>query len=68
VRWNETVVGVVPTQIDYEDYREVSGSQMPFRWTMTWTGGQSTFELTDVQPNVAIDASRFARPSLTGSP
>lgn len=64
VRWNETAVGVVPTQIDYEDYREVSGSRMPFRWTVTWTGGQSTFELTDVQPNVPIDASRFARPTL----
>ena len=63
VRWNDTAVGVIPTQIDYEDYREVSGSRMPFRWTVTWTGGQSTFELSDVQPNVPIDASRFARPA-----
>ena len=63
VRWNDTAVGVIPTQTDYEDYREVSGSRMPFRWTVTWTGGQSTIELSDVQPNVPIDASRFARPS-----
>ena len=63
VRWNDTAVGVIPTQIDYEDYREVSGSQMPFRWIVTWTGGQSTIELSDVQPNVPIDASRFARPT-----
>lgn len=62
VRWNETAVGVIPTQIDYEDYREVSGTQMPFRWVVTWTGGQSTIELNDVRPNVPIDASRFARP------
>ena len=68
VRWNETAVGVIPTQTVYEDYREVSGSQMPFRWTVTWTGGQSIFELTDVQPNVPIDASRFARPTPAASP
>ena len=63
VRWNATDVGVVPTQIDYEDYREVSGIRMPFRWTVTWTGGQSTFELAEVRTNVPIDASRFARPT-----
>ena len=63
VRWTETTVGVIPTQTVYEDYREVAGTQMPFRWTVTWTGGQSTFELTDVQPNAPIDASRFARPT-----
>ena len=63
VRWNETAVGTIPTQIDYADYREVSGVQVPFRWIVTWTGGQSTFELSDVRPNVLIDESRFARPS-----
>ena len=63
VRWNDTAVGVIPTQTDYEDYREVSGSQMPFRWTVTWTGGQSTIELSDVRTNVPIDASRFAGPA-----
>ena len=37
VRYAETAVGTVPTQIDYGDYREVAGVLMPFRWTMTWT-------------------------------
>jgi outer membrane lipoprotein-sorting protein len=36
---------------------------MPFRWTVTWTGGQSNIELKDVQPNVAIAAARFAKPA-----
>src|SRR6266699_7269014 len=63
VRFADTPIGRVPTQIDYSDYREVSGVKMPFRWTSTWTDGQITVELTEVQPNVAIDAARFGRPA-----
>jgi photosynthetic reaction center cytochrome c subunit len=63
VRWNKTAVGTVPTQIDYSDYRDVAGVKMPFRWLITWTNGQNTIVLIDVQPNVAIDAARFARPA-----
>ena len=63
VHWNETAVGTVPTQIDYADYREVSGIQVPFRWIVTYTRGQSTIELNDVRLNVPIDESRFARPT-----
>ena len=62
LRWTETVVGIIPTQTDYADYREVSGVQIPFRKTVTWTNGESTTQLSDVQPNVSIDAARFARP------
>ena len=52
VRFTESPVGRIVTQIDYSDYRDVSGVKMPFRWTVTWLDGRSTFELTDVQPNV----------------
>ena len=63
VRYSNTVVGIVPTQIDYSDYREVAGIKMPFHWTVTWTDGKSTIELSDVQPNVPIDTSKFAQPA-----
>jgi photosynthetic reaction center cytochrome c subunit len=63
VRYSDTVVGIVPTQIDYSDYREVAGIKMPFHWTVTWTDGKSTIELSDVQPNIPIDALKFARPA-----
>jgi hypothetical protein len=63
VRWNRTVVGTVPTQVDYADYRDVAGVKMAFRVVVTWTDGQNTIELKDIRPNVAIDASRFARPA-----
>jgi photosynthetic reaction center cytochrome c subunit len=62
VRYSESPLGLNPTQIDYADYREVAGVKMPFRWTVTWLSGRSTIELTDVQPNVPIDAAKFAKP------
>jgi photosynthetic reaction center cytochrome c subunit len=63
VRFTTTLVGVVPTQVDYSDYREVAGVKMPFHWTVTWTDGQSMIELSEVQPNVAIDAAKFGKPA-----
>ena len=68
VRFVDTAVGRVPTQIDYSDYRDVAGVKIPFHWTVTWTNGQSTTELSEVQPNVAIDAARFQRPAPARPP
>ena len=63
VRFVDTPIGRVPTQIDYADYRVVSGVKMPFRWTSTWTDGQTIIELTEMQPNVPIDAAKFGKPA-----
>jgi len=62
VRFAPSKVGRLPTQIDYADYRDVAGVKLPFRWTVTWLSGVDTFELTDVRPNVSIDAAKFAKP------
>jgi len=67
VRYSKTMVGPVPTQIDYSDYREVAGVKMPFQWRLTWTDGQSMFSLDQVQPNVAIDPAKFARPAAAAA-
>jgi hypothetical protein len=63
LRWNRTAVGTVPTQIDYADYRDVAGVKMPFKTVITWTDGQNTIALSEVRPNVTIDAARFATPA-----
>jgi len=63
VRFTESPVGRVVTQTDYADYRDVAGIKMPFRWTVSWLDGRSTFELNEVQPNVPIDAARFGKPA-----
>jgi photosystem II stability/assembly factor-like uncharacterized protein/outer membrane lipoprotein-sorting protein len=64
VRWTQTGAGPVPVQIDYSDYREVAGVKIPFHWVTTWTNGQSTIQLNDLRPNVAIDDARFGRPDV----
>ena len=63
LRFTDTVVGRVPTQIDFSDYRDVRGTKLPFTVTTTWTDGQSTIELADVRTNVAIEPARFSQPS-----
>ena len=68
VRYSKTIVGPVPTQIDYSDYRDVAGVKMPFQWRLTWTDGQSMFTVDDLQPNVAIDAAKFAKPVAARAP
>ena len=64
-RYATTAVGTVPTHVTYSDYREVPGVgvKIPFSWQSTWVDGQYTVNLTSVQPNVAIDAARFAKPA-----
>ncbi len=59
---SDSPVGRVPTQVDFEDYRDVSGIQFPFKWTSTWTNGRTVYQLTNVQVNPTIPAARFARP------
>jgi photosynthetic reaction center cytochrome c subunit len=63
VRFSESPVGRIVTQVDYADYRDVSGVKMPFRWTVSWLNGRSTFELSELRANVPVDAAKFARPA-----
>ena len=64
IRYVESPVGRIPTQVDYSDYREVSGVKLPFKWTVTWLDGRDTIELSDVRANVPVDATRFAKPAV----
>jgi outer membrane lipoprotein-sorting protein len=69
LRYAESPLGRVPTQIDYADYRGVNGVRTPFRWTISRPGGRFTIQLENVQQNVPIDDARFAKPATeTQSP
>jgi photosynthetic reaction center cytochrome c subunit len=68
VRFTNTVVGLIPTHIEYSDYRTVAGVKLPFHWVTTWTHNQSTTQLTEVQPNSPIDAAKFAKPAPANPP
>jgi photosynthetic reaction center cytochrome c subunit len=66
-RFINTVVGLIPLDVDYSDYRAVAGVKMPFKWTMTWVDGKSTTELTVVQPNAAVAPAKFEKPASVTS-
>jgi photosynthetic reaction center cytochrome c subunit len=64
VRYADTILGRVPIQVDYSDYRDVapSGVKLPFHVITTWTDGRSDILLTSAETNVAIDAAKFTQP------
>src|SRR5262249_15035616 len=43
VRYSATVIGRVPIQVDYSDYRDAAGAgvKLPFHVITTWTDGRS---------------------------
>jgi len=62
VRYANSAVGRVPTQIDFSDYRPVAGVMMPFKRTYGWVSGREEYTLTDIKANVAVDDAKFAKP------
>jgi photosynthetic reaction center cytochrome c subunit len=65
VRFADTMIGRVPVQVDYSDYRAVAGAgvKLPFHVITTWTDGRSDVLLTSAETNVAIDAAKFNQPA-----
>ena len=58
----QTLFGTLPTQIDYEDYRNVEGVQIPFRVKISRPAGTWTRTITTVQQNATIADSSFEAP------
>jgi hypothetical protein len=65
VRFGDTALGLLPTQIDYADYRDVDGVKTPFRWTLARPSGRFTIQVTDVKQNVPVDDAKFVKPAAT---
>jgi hypothetical protein len=63
LRFADSPVGLTPTQVDYSDYRDVAGVKMPFKRVISWVDGRVIIELSEIQPNVNVDAARFAKPA-----
>ena len=63
LRYEDTVIGAVPIQVDYADYRDVAGVKIPHNLVVTWTDGQSKILFKEFQANVPIEAARFAKPA-----
>jgi photosynthetic reaction center cytochrome c subunit len=62
VRYANSAVGRVPTQIDFADYGPVAGVMMPFKRTYGWVSGREEYTLTEIKTNVPVDDSKFVKP------
>jgi hypothetical protein len=68
VRFGETPLGRLPTQIDYADYRDAGGVKIPYRWTLARPSGRFTIQVNDVKENVPVEDSKFERPAQDSKP
>jgi hypothetical protein len=66
VRYAPSPLGLVPTRIDYGDYRIFDGVEIPFRTTVAQPGESFTFQVEQVRHNVPIDDAKFAKPTASG--
>jgi photosynthetic reaction center cytochrome c subunit len=62
IRYANTMVGRIPTQVDYADYKAVAGVMMPFKYSYAWVSQRDDWTFATYEPNGAIDAARFGRP------
>ena len=67
VQFAESPLGLIPTQIDYDDYRIVDGVETPFRWMIARPGESSTIQLEQVRQNVPIDDAKFGKPTSSAA-
>jgi hypothetical protein len=60
-----TMVGLIPEQVDYSDYRDVDGLKLPFAIRITSIDSfyNSTRTFTEIKLNVAVDETKFRMPA-----
>ena len=67
---NPTMIGVIPEQVDFEDYKNVDGLMMPFtiRISSVDQNITSTRKLTEIKVNVPVDDTKFNKPPAPPTP
>lgn len=60
-----TPIGMIPEQVDFEDYRDVDGLKLPFtvRVSAVDPNYSVTRKFTEIKLNVPLDAKRFNKPA-----
>jgi len=64
ISYTETLVGVIPEQIDFDDYRVVDGVEVPFmvRVSSVEPGLLSTRKFEEIKINVPVEDTKFSMP------
>jgi len=68
LRFGETALGRMPTQIDYADYRDAGGVKIPYRWTLARPSGRFTIQVSEVKENAPVDDAKFVKPASPPEP
>jgi Photosynthetic reaction centre cytochrome C subunit len=63
VHYEASALGLNPTQIDYSDYREVSGVKLPFHLVSANPAGRFTVQIASAEVNVPIRDDVFVKPA-----
>ena len=71
ISYMQTMIALIPTQIDFEDYRDVDGVKLPFlmRVSAVEVGNPvSERAFSEMKLNVAVDESKFNIPATSPAP
>jgi len=60
----DTILGPIPDQTDFQDYREVGGEKAPFRLVRVGPNFRETQTYTEIRENVPLDDAIFAMPKM----
>jgi photosynthetic reaction center cytochrome c subunit len=64
IRFADTPLGQIPTEIDYADFRVADGVKLPYRWTLARPNGRFTIQIDAVRQNIPLDEGQFVAPSV----
>lgn len=64
ITYMNTALAPIPSQVDFEDYREVEGVRLPFtvRQSSVDARNDSTRKFTEIRANVPLNEAQFAPP------
>jgi hypothetical protein len=65
ISYTDTPIGTIPSQIDFEDYREVNGVKLPFtvKVSSVEPGLVSTRNYSEIKLNSPVDDAKFKMPA-----
>lgn len=66
IRYTPTMIGIIPEQTDFDDYRDVEGVKFPFTVKVAAVDVGNPIAIrgyTEIKLNVAIDDSKFKMPA-----
>ena len=71
ITYLRTMIGVIPQQWDFEDYRDVDGVKMPFTIKLSTTDAGNPFSVrkfSEIKLNGPVDDSKFVMPPAPAKP